>query len=365
MAQYIYLVRHSRPELPGNGPYCIGGKTDLPLSESGKKQANNLIHCFDFVTTIYSGRLRRSRETAEILAQGRLPITICPAFDEIDVGKWENLSFADIRREYPEVYEQRGADWSIPPVGGETLEHAADRMQKGILELLKKDTGDIVIVSHEGSIRALVWRLMHLDTKMDAMFRQPYGSITVLKYEYGALSVTAAGKLPDDVPTDEEIVEMWDVCGTPLKIRDHSRAVCEECRYFFELLRDAGHISPWGILRAAALLHDACRVAGHAHPGLAASYLRERGYLKTAAMIAGHHDPAVVTDPVSGTAILYLADKLIEGKKKVSIEKRFADSAIKCTTEEAKESHQKQFETAVRIRNEIAGIVTGKGDVAL
>jgi broad specificity phosphatase PhoE len=362
MARYIYLVRHGRPELPGSGSYCIGGQTDLPLSANGKRQAFRLKHCFDFVTAIYCGCLQRSRETAAIMAPEGVPITALPIFDEIDVGEWENLSFADIRSQYPEVYEQRGQDWSIPPVGGETLAHAADRMQQGILDLLEREADDMVIVSHEGSIRALVWRLMRLDTTVDAMFRQPYGSITVLKYEYGALQVTAAGKLPDDLPTDEEIVEMWDVCGTPLAVREHSRAVCEKCRYFFELLRDAGCISPWGILRAAALLHDACCRTGCKHPDLAASYLRERGYLKTAAIVAGHHDSSVAMDPLSSTAILYLADKLIEGTRGVSIETYFAHNAAKCRTKEAQEQHRQQYEAAVLIRNKIVGIVTGKGD---
>ena len=359
MAQYIYLIRHGRPELPGNGSYCIGNGTDLPLSVVGRRQAEALVPAFADASAIWCSPLRRSRETAEIMSGGTIPVQELAGLDEIGVGAWEGRSFAEIREAWPDVYDRRGEDWSIPPVGGESLAAAAGRMQAALLEMTSTTAGNIVAVSHEGSIRALVWRLMGLDTRADAMYRQPYGSLTVIKYEYGAFSVTAAGKLADDVPTDEEIEEMWTRCATPQPVQDHCRAVCEECRYIFELLRDAGHVLSWNPIRAAALLHDACRRSGHDHPALAAALLREQGYVKAARLVSHHHDPACMDGPLDGVAVLYLADKLICGDQHVPLMQRFANSLEKCKTEEAKKSHHDQYKAAVRIRERVEAIVAG------
>ena len=196
----IYLVRHGQPEMPDNRTYCIGRGSDPHLSAEGRRQAKALSHCFeglDFNRT-YCSELKRSRETAELLADGRWPICGHADIGEISVGLWEGMNFEDIRENYPAIYAARRNDWSISPPGGESLEEAADRMEKAIKEIAENDDRDLLLVTHDGSIRSLLWRTMALDTKRDPMIRQPYGSVTVLKYADGQFSVIAVGKLPED-----------------------------------------------------------------------------------------------------------------------------------------------------------------------
>ena len=352
MARDIFLIRHGRPVLPGDGHCCIGRGTDAPLSPEGEKQARALAGCFGGIKKIYASPLVRSTETAQIIGGG-CEIAVNDGLNEIDVGEWEGLSFREIRARFSETYEKRGIDWSIPPVGGETLDDAADRIQGALLDMIRSTEGDIVAVTHEGAMRALIWRLMRLDTLHDMMVHQPYGSITVLRYEYGAMYVTAIGKLPGDAPGDEEIEELLDICGTSNKVRAHAAAVCENAMALREEIENGETTIPHDILRAAALLHDMCKAEGRGHEKLAAKILRERGYMRTADMVERHTDGCFLGDDLDGARLLYYADKTTEGTKQVSVERRFSDSEARCTNAEALKSHDDRLNKALEIRKMI------------
>lgn len=321
---YIYLIRHGQPEMPGDSTYCIGQGSDPPLSSEGRRQAQALARCFEGLhfNKIYCSTLRRSRETAELLAAGRWPICQHEGLREINVGLWEGLPFDEIRAKYPEIYAARGEDWSVTPPGGESLTEVADRMEAAIKEIaaLPEATNHILAVTHDGAIRGLLWKIMKPDTKKDEMIRQPYGSITLLKYSNGRLSVAAVGKLPEDYPTDEEIEQLWDSCQTPENVRHHCRAVCDEAMEICAKLKEAGVPLSQGQLRAASLLHDMCRTDGKEHPESAAKLLRERGYLRVARIVELHHGDERGLNLKDGlideAQVLYLADKRIQGTKR-------------------------------------------------
>ena len=353
MGQYVFLIRHGKPFFPDNKSFCIGSRTDVPLCDEGIKQAQAWIPYFEFIESIYCSPLLRSKKTAEIIASGRIPIQEMAELREINVGSWEGKSFQEIRQQYPDLYQKRGEDWAAVPLGAETLEQAADRMQQVVLRILEKTAHNAAVVTHEGSIRALMYRLMKLDPKIDTMFRQPYGSVTVLNYTDNKLIATAVGKLPDDSPSIKEIHELWDDCGTPVNVREHCIAVWDECRRISNYLLDREVPVSQEVLHAAALLHDLCRSSGRVHPQMAAAILRERGYMKIANSIEQHHCIATMKRRIDEVSILYLADKRICGNTKVTLEERFASSWSKCLTAEAKLRHQGQYDAAVRIQRMI------------
>lgn len=358
MARYIYLIRHARPVLPADGHVCLGRNSDPPLCEEGKAEARKLAVCFPGISRIYSGTLKRTVETAGLIGTGKTEIIQSRDLDEIDVGEWEGKSFADIRREYPEIYSERGKDWSIPPKGGESLSEATDRMQSILMRMTHDNPGDITAVTSDGAIRALLWKLMHLDPCRDRMIRQPYGSITVLKSEYGALRVTGVGKMPEDYPSNEEIEELWDLCGTKKNVRMHCAAVSEACLKIGEELGRKGVRLSADILRAGALLHDTCREEGRPHAEYVANLLRERGYLRVANIVEAHQNGPenlgeMMENEIDEAQVLYLADKLIRGTQAVSLDERFQESAVKCRTTEAREMHRLRYDKARLIRMKI------------
>ena len=98
----------------------------------------------------------------------------------------------------------------------------------------------------------------------------------------------------------------------------------------------------------AALLHDLKRVNGKTHPQDAAEVLRKEGYQVLMQPVAMHHDPAVwqPDEPLSEAEILYLADKLVQEDRRISLEERFAKSREKCTTPEALTAHEARLAAA-------------------
>lgn len=351
---FVYVIRHGRPETPDARSYCIGGGSNPPLSKEGRRQAKALTQCFDGlgIASVYCSALRRSRETAEILSGGIREIRELPCLDEIDVGEWEGKSFDDIRAEYPEIYTSRGKDWSISPPGGEELGHAAARMEGALAEIIAREADDALVVTHDGAIRALLWKLLNLDTKKDAIMRQAYGSVTVLQRGEGGLVPTAIGKLPEGYPSDDEIDELQELCGTPNDVREHSRAVSAEALRIWERLLHAGvHLSRER-LRAAALLHDLCRQDGRDHEGKVGRILRERGYLKVARIAELHHG-GEFKEEIDEAQALFLADKRIAGTAPVTIRERFESSSKKCATDEARRNHEIRYREALSVQTKI------------
>src|SRR2546422_1604679 len=84
----IYLARHGQTEW--NALHRIQGWTDVPLNDTGRRQAQELAVRLQGVhlDVIYSSALRRSRETAEIVAGGR-PVESLEVLNEQSLGGFE------------------------------------------------------------------------------------------------------------------------------------------------------------------------------------------------------------------------------------------------------------------------------------
>ena len=65
----IFMLRHGKPEFPGEGSY-IYGHTDYPLSELGRSQARRIGEALSGIKMdrVISSNLSRAAETARIVA---------------------------------------------------------------------------------------------------------------------------------------------------------------------------------------------------------------------------------------------------------------------------------------------------------
>jgi probable phosphoglycerate mutase len=97
MSATLYIVRHGNTFDPGDVVTRVGGRTDLPLSVSGRAQAQKLREHFGSQalhwTTARSGPLKRTRETAQAIlaADSMAPDLQTDLFlREIDYGPDEN-----------------------------------------------------------------------------------------------------------------------------------------------------------------------------------------------------------------------------------------------------------------------------------
>lgn len=150
----FYLVRHGQPQQHKDKIFL--GQTDVPLSEIGRKQAEEAkAKLPGNIHRIYSSDLKRARETAQIICS---EVTEVKGFREMNLGSWDGRYIEDIRGEFPELYEKRGKNLFSFKTGNkaENFYDLQYRVVKALTDILKKDDSrEIFIVAHSGVIRCI------------------------------------------------------------------------------------------------------------------------------------------------------------------------------------------------------------------
>jgi len=114
-----YFIRHTESE--ANVLHLLGGQSDFPLSDKGKRDADLLAGLFAARHTadhIISSPLARAQQTAEPFAKRLgLPILLNPALMEQNMGIFSGWSYA--RAEADPRYElDKTKRWHWSPPGG-------------------------------------------------------------------------------------------------------------------------------------------------------------------------------------------------------------------------------------------------------
>lgn len=149
-----YLVRHGAtanntlrpPRLQGRGLDCA-------ISDVGQQQAHRTaarLAPLPFARVVSSPMLR-ARQTAEaIAALHGLTVEVVPELVEVDVGRWEGLTWAEAERIDPAAYRGFTTDPGMNPYsGGENLSHVLARVRPVVERLLGESAGQLVaIVAH-------------------------------------------------------------------------------------------------------------------------------------------------------------------------------------------------------------------------
>ena len=164
----------------------IQGKTDIPLNETGRRQAVCLAKGMANrpVVQIFSSDLLRARETAGAIGDSQhVAVETLPGLEEIGFGKWEGMTLEEIQAAFPAEYEK----WcenpvTVAPPGGESLSQIKDRCQKVMEEILKRAKGDLAIVSH-GAMLAYVVEYLMRNNPNDQEIIVGNASITTIRYE--------------------------------------------------------------------------------------------------------------------------------------------------------------------------------------
>ena len=152
----VYLVRHAEAE--GNVYRRCHGQYDSLLTPRAWKQLPHLARRFSEVPldAIYASDLYRARMTAGAIAGEKgLEVRIRPVLREIDMGEWEDRTWAELPREFPEKFHE----WQTAPhicevPGGESVIGAGRRMLDGVRGLVREhEGGTIAVVTHGSAIR--------------------------------------------------------------------------------------------------------------------------------------------------------------------------------------------------------------------
>jgi probable phosphoglycerate mutase len=150
----FYLVRHGESEWNAEQRLC--GRTDIPLSDAGRHQAERLAARLRALppAAIYTSPLARTTETAAIIAQGAgLTPVIDARIVELNYGTWEGRTFAEVMAEDGATYARWDADpATVAPPGGETGLAGLARIVPFLDELARRHSAGrdhVVVVTHK------------------------------------------------------------------------------------------------------------------------------------------------------------------------------------------------------------------------
>jgi alpha-ribazole phosphatase/probable phosphoglycerate mutase len=188
----LFLIRHGNT-VDEETKKVYKGRTDIPLSRTGILRMHGAAAFLSAFTLdrIYTSTLSRSIDSGRIIANSQgIDIEVTPAFDEVDFGVWEGLSFEEIGERYPEELRWWLKDpATYPPPQGESFKNAQRRSVRALRKIIAEHKGQqIGIVAHGGILRIMIFAL--LDMRLHKLFRmgQGNGCINIIDiYEDGVV----------------------------------------------------------------------------------------------------------------------------------------------------------------------------------
>ncbi|MCX6020227.1 MAG: histidine phosphatase family protein [Chloroflexi bacterium] len=178
----LYLVRHGETDWNRDGR--VQGNTDIPLNSRGRGQARRLGERFADVPfdLVLSSPMSRCRETAEIAMESRdVPLQYEPDLREHGWGAWEGLTFAERAARYPEAAAALARGERALPDDAETWEALAERAARARRRLDLLGAGHVLVVTHGGTLNALLSDYLGLPLVTPARLR--FASCSVSQIE--------------------------------------------------------------------------------------------------------------------------------------------------------------------------------------
>lgn len=182
---WVYLIRHGEVEQAAEGRFF--GHTDVALSATGLAQVEALgrLLAGEPIEGVYASDLLRARQSAAPLAASRrVTPVVLPALREMAMGRWEGLTFREIREREPEAATR----WLADPVtvafpGGESLEDLRARIMPALAEVLARHAGRrVAVVAHGGSNRVILGQALGMPLGNILRLAQDYACWSVIEY---------------------------------------------------------------------------------------------------------------------------------------------------------------------------------------
>ena len=184
----LILIRHGATAANVCRPHVLQGlRPDSELIDQGREQARmaglalrNLP-----VTAIYATPLKRTLETARLIAQpSGLAVAIEEALVECDVGDWTGLSWPEIERRWPtehRAFHEDAERHGYP--GGENLAQVRDRALPAIERLAARHAGQtFVVVSHGVVNRVLLAHWIGIPLRYARQIPQDNAALTTIEF---------------------------------------------------------------------------------------------------------------------------------------------------------------------------------------
>ena len=251
----IYLIRHAEAE--GNLYRIVQGQSNSLLTDRGWRQVRALKKRFAdiHIDAVYASDLYRTCATASAVYRPKgLPLHRVTALREIALGVWEQRTWGDIYRNWPEQMANFGRNverWHMD--GAETPRAVRQRVLEAIQNIAEENPGKtLAIVSHGYAIRLVLAKLQGYT--LAQVGKTPTGdntAVSCLEYENGAFRVVFRDdnshlKTPEFL-ANEKVSKRPNalepgLCFAPLCLPEQKELLCDMVSSAW---KDAGETQPF------------------------------------------------------------------------------------------------------------------------
>jgi broad specificity phosphatase PhoE len=163
----FYLVRHGESAWNAENRLC--GRSDVPLSEAGRRQAECVAERLKATPfeAFYSSPLVRALETARLISESvGLDPVVDPRLVELDYGQWEGETMAEVIAGDPEAFHAWEANPArLAPPGGESGLEARQRVVLFLdFAAAKHPQGHVLVVFHKTVCRLAICHALGIET---------------------------------------------------------------------------------------------------------------------------------------------------------------------------------------------------------
>ena len=187
----VYLVRHGETAWTISGQHT--GRTDIPLTERGERDAQELTSRLKGVTfaLVMTSPMQRARRTAELVGFGTRAEPDADLL-EWDYGAYDGRRTADIEAERPgwHLFED-----GCP--GGETIDAVGVRADR-VIARARASGGNVLLCGHRDLFRVLAARWLGLAAKEGRGFYLATTSLSLLGYHHDL---------------NEPVIHLWNDAG--------------------------------------------------------------------------------------------------------------------------------------------------------
>lgn len=195
----IYLLRHGEVVLAERRRFV--GHLDVPLSPRGEaqcvRQAARLRTAG--LRAVFTSDLIRAVRSGTIIGapHGLVPEPV-PALREMDMGRWDGLTAAELEEREPAAFKDwmtRVGEYPFPE--GEDVPLLVARAWPAFEAIAASHPGDAVaVVAHAGPNRVILCRALGVPLTRLSAFGQDYAGLTVLEHTNGRWRLLRLNEAP-------------------------------------------------------------------------------------------------------------------------------------------------------------------------
>lgn len=182
----LFFLRHGETAASKIDGFC--GTSDVELTTEGVIMAKDFAATYSLLKwqAIFSSPMIRTMATARPLCSLLdLKMELRDGLKEINFGKWEGKTIAEVNQEYHDEYVrwQSEPGWNAPPEGERAIDIA--RRSSGVIEEIEQtyQAGNVLIVSHKATIRIMLCSLLGIDVgRYRDRIDMPVAAVSIVEF---------------------------------------------------------------------------------------------------------------------------------------------------------------------------------------